>query len=234
MCMRPFACALVAGLAALLWWGHGQSAPGTAKPAGRRAERRPKLSPRGKVVRIERQRQQAVTKPRICNVPFDGQGTCFGDAPTLGDRASLFDYESNYLGELRVTTVTPSQLDTCGSGSIHDFRFELSGSVHSGPPAAALAIFGMDLDARRSKIVADMSKLPTTVDTSGAQPVLGVDRDGDGSMELMLAVRDCRDLAPPPLSGSASARRTFCLEYWMEGAGDRFSRVHQEFFHACM
>lgn len=225
--------ALVAGLAVFLVWGHGQSAPGRSQATSGRAERRPKLSPRGNVVRVARERQKATAKPRICNVPFDGQGTCFGNAPAIGDRATLFDYESNYLGELRIVGVTPSQLDTCGSGSIHDFRYEVGGGSRAAPVPAALAVFGMELDAKRSRIITDMSKLPTLVDTLGAQPVLGIDRDGDGSMELILAVRDCRDVAPPPSAGNAS-RRTFCIEYWMEGAGERFSRAHQEHFHACL
>lgn len=207
-------------------------------PAGKRAGK-PAKSPAGKragkVVRVERPRVVQKTELRFCPMQLgDGKtGTCYGGAPAPGDHAMLFDFEQNFLGELVVQTIEPSQSDLCGTGSAMDFTYELM-------PAAAgsskqipfgVAIFGVDMEPHKAELVTEHDRLPTPPGGSRAQPWMGLDSDGDGALELLVTAFECTDIAPPP-SVAGKSSEAFCLDYWLSSA-QGFTQVRRDFIHTC-
>jgi hypothetical protein len=191
----------------------------------------------GKVVRVERPRLAAQAAVRICPVPFPdrSKGTCYGGAPAIGDSAALFDFEGNYLGQLRVLSVEPSDSDTCQSGSIFDFTYELGAPAAPAPPSRipyALSVFGADIDPARSRLVTtDRAKLPVPEGAGKAQPWMGLDQNGDDSVDLVVTAFECKDVAPPP--GMGKAAETFCLDYWL-GKDGTFTQVRRDLLHTCL
>jgi hypothetical protein len=207
-------------------------APGAPAPA-RRPGKRP-----GKVVRVERPRLIAQAAIRICPVPFPdrSKGTCYGGAPEIGDSATLFDFEGNYLGALRVLAVEPSDTDSCQSGSIFDFTYELAAPAAPAPPSRipyALGVFGMKIDPARSRLVTgDRSRLPVPEGAGKAQPWMGLDQDGDDSVDMVVTAFECKDVTPPPGAGSKAAE-TYCLDYW-QGKKGSFTQTRRDLLYTCL
>lgn len=203
-------------------------APGAPTPA-----KRP-----GKVVRVERPRLATRPAVRICPVPFPdrSKGTCYGGAPAIGDSAALFDFEGNYLGGLRVLSVEPSDTDSCQTGSIFDFTYDLGAAAAAALPSRipyALAVFGMEIDPARSRLItADRTKLPVPEGAGKAQPWMGLDQDGDDSVDMVVTAFECKDVTPPPGAGSKAAE-TYCLDYW-QGKKGSFTQTRRDLLYTCL
>jgi hypothetical protein len=203
-------------------------APGTPAPA-----KRP-----GKVVRVERPRLVSRAAVRICPVPFPdrSKGTCYGGAPEIGDSAALFDFEGNYQGELRVLSVEPSDTDSCQTGSIFDFTYELGTAAAPAPPSRvpyALAVFGMQLDPAKARLVtSEKARLPVPEGAGTAQPWMGLDQDGDDSVDMVVTAFECKDVAPPAGTGSRRVE-AFCLDYWL-GKNGIFTRARRDLLYTCL
>lgn len=193
----------------------------------------------GKVVRVERPQLIKRSPIMICPMPYAEKqgGVCYGTAPAVGSSAVMFDFDQNYLGRFRVTSVTRGQTDTCGSGSAFDFSYEYIHKVDGFDQRSvlfAIAAFGLEIDARKAKIIPDGTHLPNPAGDRRMQPWMGMDRDGDGMPDLVVTAFECTELAPPPPSGITGLHKlTYCLDYWLDDDRGGFRRLRRDHVYAC-
>jgi hypothetical protein len=190
----------------------------------------------GKVVRVERARARPAVGLRICPLPYSesSQGTCMGGEPRAGDTGALFDFEGDYLGKIRVTYVVSSQRDDlCAAESAFDFTYELVDMRKAaGAVTFAVAVFGVEVDPAKARLITDSGKLVAPDGNPAAQPWLGMDGDGDDSADIMVTAFECRSEAPlPPVAPGVSVD-VLCLEYWRSGAG-RWNKVRRDYLYSC-
>jgi hypothetical protein len=176
--------------------------------------------PRGKVVRVERQRGANVI-PKICDVQADKNGNCFGTEPQLGDVITLLDV-NGAVGEARVTETSAFALagrtgkDCDGLWTVKTelIRGDLSSIV-----GRTMGVIDPGLRPRLSRMVPKEQLSPP----SGApdeMPAVGFDLDGDRVADIVLTQSTC--------DGAGS----MCIEEWMRVDG-RMARVHQVNFANC-
>ena len=239
MKLRPKAGHLVRHL--VLWAGLSAGLAVLVVPSGASdPDTQLRAEPRrgGKVVRVERARVVRRAPVLFCPMPFTdkNRGVCYGRAPAVGDKALMFDYEQHYIGQLRVTSVGPSQNDPCDSGTAFDFTYELTDKVDAAFKRGMLfsiATFGLDLDSRRAQLITDNGQLPNPGQSSRAQPWMGLDRDGDSIADVVVTAFECTDVAPaPPARVATGHKQTFCLDYWLSDLG-KYQKLRRDYVYTC-
>ena len=180
----------------------------------------PPARPRGRVVRVERERGSKVT-PRICDVQADKNGNCFGEEPKLGDIITLLD-ENGVIGEARITEVTAFALagrggkgcDGLWSVKVDFLRGDLANMV-----SRTMGVIDPAINPRLGRMI-PKDQLTAPSGRSDETPAVGFDRDGDRIADVILSQSTC--------DGSGS----MCIEEWLRVDG-RMQRVHQVNFQSC-
>lgn len=154
--------------------------------------------PRGKVVRIERERTVPLVTPVLCiQIQSDGSGLCIGPQPKAGESMVLVD-ESQVVAEIKVDGSTKT-MPTC------DAVWNITGTVVRGDVTSSRRnkSFGL-IDANVSRTAARI--VPQNKITKPAPDTrveIGIDRDGDGSADVLVAEAAC------PGTGGGD-----CIEFW--------------------
>ncbi len=151
--------------------------------------------PAGKVIRVERARTLPPVTPILCvQMQPDGSGLCIGPQPRRSESVILVD-ETQVIAEIKVDSVTKTQ-PNCES------VWNITGSVirgdisHSNRKAIGLIDSNTSNTAAR---VVPKNKLPKLAQTDRVE--LGIDRDGDGTPDVVAAGSSC------PGGGE-------CIEFW--------------------
>ncbi len=156
-------------------------------------------TPAGKVIRVERERTLPMVTPILCvSIQPDGSGTCIGPQPKLGDSVILVD-ETQVIAEVKVDLVTKMQA-TC------DSVWTITGSVVRGDISQgnrkAIGLIDSNTSNTAARVV-PKKKLPKLAQTDRIE--LGIDRDGDGTADVIAAGSSC------PGGGE-------CIEFWARRA----------------
>ncbi len=202
--MTRLACILLAGATALI---------------GMRAFAAPRA--KGRVVRVERSRGTAAI-PRVCDIRADYSGTCIGTEPMVGEIVHVID-ETGVLAEARITETTPfaSGVGTCTSLwniKTHPVRGDVS-SV----PLRTIGVVDPQIHPRRGRNLPREQFPPSPSGRPDDIVVMAVDRDGNGTADIVLAQTAC---------DGASASAGSCIDEYANMNG-RMVRVHQTNFASC-
>jgi hypothetical protein len=182
----------------------------------------------GKVIRIERGHGIRRT-PRVCQVQSDGRGTCWGRPPSVGEVASVIDQDAGVLGELRVSEVMPLQ-DDCGKTQRWDYKFTReSGRLERAQWGSSFVVFDIEVQAGRTRLVADTSKVALPDRRPGEQVWSVLDRDGDGSEDLVVTAYSCDKSGEMTTSAIAG----YCIDYWNLDHGD-WRKLRHDFVETCL
>ena len=146
-------------------------------------------SPRGRVVRVERSRSLSNVIPILCELRQDMSGMCVGGTPPqIGDVVLVVD-ETRMIAEVRITSAQRLS-QKC------DTMWSVSGEIVRGDMAAAqrrksIGLIDPTLDRRATRKV-DEKTIPSPSDDPQGSVGLGVDRDGDGTADLVLTQSRCQ------------------------------------------
>jgi len=166
-------------------------------------------APRGRVVRVERQRGGTAAVPVLCEVKTDGSGICVGPAPQVGDSITVVD-DTHTIAEVRITRIQAMapQCNTLWSFSGEATRGDLSQSKSS----KTIGVIDPGIDRRLAHRV-DEDHIESPTPGPEVRVLLGVDRDGDGTADMIVTQFNCDKQGQPTSSSSAV---DFCIDIWSE------------------
>jgi hypothetical protein len=154
----------------------------------------------GKVVRVERERTIPLITPVLCvQIKPDGSGLCIGPQPKIGESVILVD-ETQVIAEVKVDGTSKGQ-PNC------DAVWQITGTVIRGDVSKGNHKSIGLIDANTSNTAARVvpkNKLPKLA--KDARVELGIDRDGDGTADVLASNAGC--------AGGGE-----CIEFWSRRAG---------------
>jgi hypothetical protein len=176
--------------------------------------------PGGRVIRVERTGGSNVA-PRLCEVRGD-VGTCVGDEPKPGQAVTFLD-ERRVIAEVQIIEavgVAPS----CPSLWTVKTR-AVRGSV---PDSDGLGVIDPGLNAGRAHMV-DRGHLPGSPSgLPGEEVWRAIDRDGDGTADIVFTRYSC-DASGKPVTGGGA----YCIDIWARMRANKMTRTTQLNFAQC-
>lgn len=195
----------LAGFAIALW-----SATAAAGPAGR-------------VIRIERSGTAASVAPRLCEIRGD-TGTCVGDEPRAGQTVIVLD-EHHVIAEVQIVEASSVVAACPNLWTVKTRTVRGATSDHNGNNGIGV-IDPAILPARAH--VLERGRLPASPSGLPSEEVWrAIDRDGDGTADILITRYTC-DAAGKPLPSAS----TSCIDIWAR-IGQRLLRTTQINFAQC-
>ena len=178
-------------------------------------------APHGQVIRIERSGSAAHVAPRLCEIRGD-TGTCVGEEPRIGQTVVVLD-ERRVLAELQILEVA-SVVAACPNLWSVKAR-ALRGTV--GDNGNGIGVIDPALHPTRAHVL-DKDRAPAAPDgLPGVEVWRAIDRDGDGTADILITRYTC-DASGRPVSGGSTA----CIDVWAK-LGPRMMRTTQLNFAQC-
>lgn len=175
-------------------------------------------APSGRVIRVERSGAARVP-PRLCEIRGD-TGNCLGEQPTPGQTVVVLD-EHRVLAEVQIIEAT-SFSPSCPT--LWAVRTRL---VRGPGDSDGVGVIDPSLDVSRARLL-DRSHLPASPSGFPDDEVWrAVDRDGDGSPDILLTRFGC-DAQGHPAPGGGN----FCIDIWAR-TGTRMTRTTELNFGHC-
>lgn len=185
-------------------------------------------APRGKVVRVERNRGMKAV-PRLCDVqPLAKEGLCVGE-PRSGERVALIDQDRGIaIGEFRIDSATGAADPFICTGK-SPVVFAIKGQVTAGDPdiiadaGRVIGLRNLTLDPKVARVVKDQ-----LIPGSTERAELTLDIDGNSTVDYMLARYPCDDANNP----SPTMAGRFCFDTYLERDG-RLVKAHTDNIQIC-
>jgi hypothetical protein len=176
-------------------------------------------APRGRVVRIERAGGGSAT-PRLCEIRGD-TGTCVGDEPRAGQTVVVLD-ERHVVAELQVVEAAPF-VASCPSL----WTVKTRAARGPGGELEGIGVIDAGINPSRAHVI-DKERLPPSPSGQPGEEVWrAIDRDGDGTADILITRYNC-DQAGKALAGGS----TFCIDVWAR-VGSRLVKTTQLSFAQC-
>jgi hypothetical protein len=179
-------------------------------------------APHGQVIRIERSGNAAHVAPRLCEIRGD-TGTCVGEEPRVGQTVVVLD-ERRVLAELQILEVA-SVVAACPNlwtVKARGLRGTVSDNGNNG-----IGVIDPALHPTRAHVL-DKDRAPAAPDgVPGVEVWRAIDRDGDGTADILITRYTCDASGRPITSGS-----TACIDVWAK-LGPRMMRTTQLNFAQC-
>ena len=153
--------------------------------------------PRGKVVRVERERTFPLVTPVMCvQMQADGSGLCIGPQPKPGESVILVD-ETQVLAEIKIDSATKA-MPNCDSvwsvtGSV------IKGDVTAGHRNKSIGLIDVNVHKTAARRIAESK---TTKPSPDSRVEIAIYRDGDGTADVVASEATC-----PGVGGE-------CIEFW--------------------
>lgn len=164
--------------------------------------------PRGRVIRVERTNRGATVAPRFCLLRAEG-GMCFGEQPVPGQIVRILD-EQHVVAEIQIAEATSS---VAGCPNVWMVKTR---EVNSVPiDSDGLGVIDPHLDPNRAHTL-DRAHIPASPSgLSGEDVWQAIDRDGDGSADIVVTRYVCDSAGKPVTQGT-----TYCIDVWAQtGSG---------------
>jgi hypothetical protein len=175
--------------------------------------------PPGRVERVDRAGRAPVA-PRLCEIRGDA-GTCVGDEPKPGQPMVVLG-EHGLLAEAQVTEAT-SVVTTCTNLWSVKLRI-LHGDA---PDSDGIGVIDSSLDPHHARVL-DKAHMPASPSgLSGDEVWRAIDRDGDGTADILFTHYSC-DAAGALITGGSE----YCLDIWAR-VHTRMIRTTQLNFAQC-
>lgn len=169
--------------------------------------------PRGRVVRVERADVGAKIAPRLCEVRGDS-GTCVGEEPQRGQTVVVLD-EQHAVAEVEIVSAA-SLVSSCANLWMVKTR-TLRGSAADND---GMGVIDPSLDANRARVL-DKNHMPASPSgISGDEVWRAIDRDGNGTADILITRYSC------DISGNPATSGAYCIDVWAR-LGARMTRTTQ-------
>jgi len=170
--------------------------------------------PRGRVVRVERTDAGTKVAPRLCEVRGDG-GTCVGEQPTTGQTVVLLD-EQHTVAEVEVIE-SASLVSSCAN--LWTVKTRAIRGIAAG--GEGIGVIDPGLIPNRARVL-DKNHMPASPSgLSGDEVWRAIDRDGDGTADILITRYNC-DSAGKPVTNGAN----YCIDIWAR-IGVKMTRTTQ-------
>jgi hypothetical protein len=157
--------------------------------------------PSGRVIRIERMGGSKIP-PRLCEVRGDA-GTCVGDEPKPGQAVVFLD-ERHIVAEVQIVDAV-SAAASCPTLWTVKTR-AVRGSVADGD---GIGVIDPSLDPGRAHVL-ERAHLPASPSGQPGEEVWrAIDRDGDGTADIVFTRYSCDASGKPVPAGTA-----YCIDIW--------------------
>jgi hypothetical protein len=177
-------------------------------------------APSGRVVRIERAGRGATDAPRLCEIRGDS-GTCVGDEPKAGQTVTVLD-ERHVIAEVQIVEATPFVASCPSLWSVKTRA--LRGTMTEGD---GIGVIDPAVNPTRARVI-DKDRAPGSPSGQPGEEVWrAVDRDGDGTADILITRYSC-DASSKPLAGGS----TYCIDVWAR-MGTRMGKTTQLNFSQC-
>jgi len=179
--------------------------------------------PNGRVIRIERPGGATNVAPRLCDIRGDS-GTCVGDEPRAGQTVVVLD-ERRVLAEVQIVEAT-SAVAACPNLWTVKTR-GMRGTATDSNGNSGIGVIDPAINPSRAHVL-DRSHMPASPGgLPGEEVWRAIDRDGDGTADIMITRYNC-DASGKPLTGGS----TYCIDVWAR-IGPRIVRTTQLNFAQC-
>ncbi len=186
------------------------------------------------MVRVERPHHGGGSERiRFCTVMgAESKMVCLGNpAPRPGAVIELVEFQGSYRGQARVVDVgaysEPGM--QCNNDNAHSVDIEMVTLGAQSPSQMVFGLMGFPVDPRSVRMITDMSELKAPGGRSGEYPIFAVDREGDGTADLMVTYFDCTNEVPTNPGASTAG----CLEYWRNKLGEGWRMAQRDIFYNC-
>ena len=177
----------------------------------------------GQVIRIERSGSAAHAAPRLCEIRGDS-GTCVGEEPRVGQTVVVLD-ERRVIAELQILEAA-SVVAACPSLWTVKTR-ALRGALTDSNGNNGIGVIDAALHPTRARVL-DKDHSPAAPDgIPGVEVWRAIDRDGDGTADILITRYTC-DASGRPVAGGS----TPCIDVWAK-LGPRMTRTTQLNFAQC-
>ncbi|MGE0868386.1 MAG: hypothetical protein AB7P03_07490 [Kofleriaceae bacterium] len=179
---------------------------------------------KGRVVRIERAHAEAFV-PRLCMVQSDDTGTCFGPAPSAGDRVAVMD-ESGIVAEVKIVSLTAMSMGATQCTSLWRVKTEMLRGTAGALSIGSLGVIDPLIDARerKARMVPQDQLPPHPGGNTSERVVAAIDRDSDDRADIVLTQSSCDAVAGRGMG--------MCFDEWSRVRGNLI-RVAQLNLAAC-
>lgn len=166
-------------------------------------------APKGRVVRVERPRGNNATIPILCEVKSDGSGVCVGKSPEIGETILVVD-DAHTVAEVRVTKTEPlsPKCETLWNITTEITRGDLS-QVRANK---TIGMIDPSADPRAARRVPE-DRLTSPSPNPDVRVLVGIDRDGDGTADVVATQYSC-DAQGQPTSANARSMVDYCIDIW--------------------
>jgi len=179
--------------------------------------------PSGRVIRIERAGGASTVPPRLCEIRGE-TGTCVGDEPRAGQTVVVLD-ERRVIAEVQVVEVT-SVVAACPNLWTVKTR-HVRGAPSDSNGNNGIGVIDPALNPNRAHVL-DKAHMPSSPGAMPNEEVWrAIDRDGDGTADIMITRYSCDSSSKPQNGGSTS-----CIDVWAR-VGTRLLRTTQLNFAQC-
>jgi hypothetical protein len=176
--------------------------------------------PSGRVLRVERTGGNSDVAPRLCEVRGNA-GMCVGEEPKPGQPVIVLD-ERHVVAELQIVDAT-SVAASCANLWAVKTR-AIRGVAGDGDETA---VIDPAINPNRARVL-DKNHLPASPSRLSDEEVWrAIDRDGDGTADIVITRYSC-DTAGKPVAGGL----TSCVDIWAR-IGARMTRTTQLNFARC-
>ena len=179
-----------------------------------------RAAPSGRVVRVERAGGSGGAAPRLCEIRGDS-GTCVGDEPKLGQTVVVLD-DRHVVAELQVVEATPFVASCPNLWAV-----KTRAARGTAEDVEGIGVIDAGLNPNRAHVL-DKDRLPASPSRQPGDEVWrAVDRDGDGTADILITRYSCDAAGKPHPGGS-----TYCIDVWAR-IGSRMVKTTQLNFAAC-
>lgn len=181
-------------------------------------------APSGKVVRVERARG-AMVIPRVCDMQADKTGLCLGTQPLPGEVVMVLD-ETGVIAQARIIEVTAFATGTAaGCNALWRIKTDVVVGDLSAIPMRTIGVVDPEVHPHKARMYAQASLPPHPNGSSSEKVLAAIDRNGDGSPDIVLTQTTCDD-------GAGQSGSGMCVDEWARVAG-KMTKVQQTNFSAC-
>jgi hypothetical protein len=177
-------------------------------------------SPGGRVIRVERTTGGGNVAPRLCEVHGEA-GTCVGEEPRAGQTVLVLD-ERHVVAEYQIVEATSVMASCANLWTVKTHAIRGVAADSDG-----IGVIDPNLNPSRARVL-DKNHLPASPSGLPDEEVWrAIDRDGDGTADILITRYSCDASGRPTASGS-----TPCVDIWAR-LGSKMTRTFQLNFAQC-
>jgi hypothetical protein len=176
--------------------------------------------PQGRVIRVERTGAGAKVAPRLCEVRGDS-GTCVGEEPKAGQTVVVLD-ERHVVAEVQIIEAA-SLVTSCANLWTVKTR-AIHGTTADGE---GIGVIDPAINPSRARVLGKDHLPASPSGQAGDEVWRAIDRDGDGTADILITHFNCDAAGRPATGGSTS-----CIDVWSQ-LGARMARTTQLNFAQC-